>query len=214
MAQSVREIPHAWLMLEADVTGLVRLREESKERFRRTEGVDLTYLPFVLKAAVESLREFPIVNSTWNDGRIILKREINLGVAIALEDGLVVPVIRNADQKSVAGLAHALADLVGRARANQLGISDVDGGTFTVNNTGAFGSIASQPIINYPQAAIVNMEAITKQPVIVNDAIAIRSIMNLCLSFDHRILDGLTAGRFLQSVKRRLEAWGPGSSLH
>jgi 2-oxoisovalerate dehydrogenase E2 component (dihydrolipoyl transacylase) len=213
MVQSVREIPHAWLMLEADVTGLVRFREATKELFRRSEGVDLTYVPFLMKAAVEALRELPIVNSTWSDNQIVLKREINLGVAVALDDGLVVPVVRGADQKNVTGLAHSLADVVGRARAGKLTVADVEGGTFTVNNTGAFGSIASQPIINYPQAAILNLEAIVKRPVVVDDAIAIRSMLNLCLSFDHRILDGVTAGRFLQSVKRRLESWGPGSSL-
>ena len=213
MVQSVREIPHAWLMLEADVTGLVRFREAVKERFRQTEGVDLTYLPFLMKAAVEALRELPIVNSSWSDNQIVLKREINLGVAVALDDGLVVPVVRGADQKNVTGLAHSLADVVGRARAGKLTVADVEGGTFTVNNTGAFGSIASQPIINYPQAAILNLEAIVKRPIVVDDAIAIRSMLNLCLSFDHRILDGATAGRFLQSVKRRLESWGPGSSL-
>lgn len=214
LAQSAREVPHAWLMLEVDVTRLVRLREGLKDSFRRAEGVDLTYLPFVMKAAAETLREFPIVNAIWNDGEIVLKRAVNLGVAVALEDGLVVPVIPNADQKSVAGLAHALADVVGRARAGKLGVSDVEGGTFTVNNTGAFGSVASQPIINYPQAAIMNLDAIVKRPVVIDDAIAIRSMVNLCLSFDHRILDGLTAGRFLQSVKRRLESWEPGRSLY
>lgn len=213
MLQSVQEIPHAWLLMEVDVTGLVRLREEIKEQFRRAEGVDLTYLPFVMQATVEALREVPIVNSSWQDGRIVLKRAINLAVAIALDDGLVVPVIRHADQKSVVGLAHALADLVSRARGGKLTLADVEGGTFTINNTGAFGSVASQPIINYPQAAIMTMEAITRRPVVIDDAIAIRSRMNVCLSFDHRILDGATAGRFLQSVKRRLESWQPGRSL-
>jgi 2-oxoisovalerate dehydrogenase E2 component (dihydrolipoyl transacylase) len=217
MVQSEREIPHAWLMVEVDVTGLVRFREQTKEQFRRSEGVDLTYVPFVLKAAVEALREVPVVNASWQDNQIVLKREINLGVAVALDDGLVVPVIRGADQKNVTGLAHALADLVGRARSGKLGVADVEGGTFTVNNTGAFGSVASQPIINYPQAAIMNLETIVKRPVVVSgdtgDAIAIRSMVNLCLSFDHRILDGATAGRFLQAVKRRLENWGVHSSL-
>jgi 2-oxoisovalerate dehydrogenase E2 component (dihydrolipoyl transacylase) len=213
MVQSVREIPHAWLMIEADVTGLVHLRDELKDRFRRSEGVDLTYLPFALKAAVESLREFPIVNSTWKDDQIVLKRDVNLGVAVALDDGLVVPVIPNADKLSIAGLAHALSDVVARARTGKLTIADVDGGTFTVNNTGAFGSVASQPIINYPQAGILNFEAIVRRPVVIDDGIAIRSIVNLCFSFDHRILDGATAGRFLQSVRRRLESWKPGSSV-
>ncbi len=214
MAQSVREIPHAWLMVEVDVTGLVRLREEIKDQFRRAEGVDLTYVPFALKAAAESLREFPMVNASWQNDQIVYKREINLGVAVALDEGLVVPVIRGADQQSIVGLAHRLADVVGRARSGKLTVADVEGGTFTVNNTGAFGSIASQPIINYPQAAILNVETIVKRPVVVaDDAIAIRSMLNLCLSFDHRIMDGATAGRFLQSVKRRLESWGPGSSV-
>lgn len=213
LAQSAREIPHAWLMLEVDVTQLVRLREALKQRFRDAEGVDLTYLPFVMKAAVDSLRDVPVVNSSWQNDQIILKREVNLGVAVALDDGLVVPVIRDADQKSVVGLAHGLADVVSRARAGKLTVADVEGGTFTVNNTGAFGSIASQPIINYPQAAIMNMEAIVKRPVVVDDAIAIRSMLNVCLSFDHRVLDGATAGRFLQSVKRRLESWRPDSVL-
>ena len=213
LSQSAREIPHAWLLVEVDVSQLVRLREAVKLRFKETEGVDLTYVPFVLKAAVESLREVPVVNASWQNDQIILKREVNLGVAVALDDGLVVPVIRGADQKSVVGLAHGLADIVSRARAGKLTIADVEGGTFTVNNTGAFGSIASQPIINYPQAAIMNMEAIVKRPVVVDDAIAIRSLMNLCLSFDHRILDGATAGRFLQNVKRRLESWRPDSAL-
>jgi 2-oxoisovalerate dehydrogenase E2 component (dihydrolipoyl transacylase) len=213
MAQSAREIPHAWLMVEVDVTRLVQLREGLKERFRQSEGVELTYLPFTLKAAVDALREHPVVNASWVDNQILLKREINLGVAIALEDGLIVPVIRGADQLNVAGLAYRLEDLKERARTGKLTVADVEGGTFTVNNTGAFGSIASQPIINYPQAAIMNMETIVKRPVVIDDAIAIRSMVNVCLSFDHRIMDGATAGRFLQSVKRRLESWGPGSAL-
>lgn len=213
MVQSVREIPHAWLMVEVDVTGLVKLRDANKEQFKKREGVDLTYLPFVMQAVVEALRQFPIVNASWQNDQIVAKREINLGVAVALDDGLVVPVIRNADQKSLVGLTHALAETIGRARAGKLGVGDLEGGTFTVNNVGAFGSIASQPIINYPQAAILNMETIVKRPVVIDDAIAIRSMMNVCMSFDHRIMDGATAGHFLQSVKKRLEGWSPGSSI-
>jgi 2-oxoisovalerate dehydrogenase E2 component (dihydrolipoyl transacylase) len=213
MLQSAREIPSAWLMMEADVSRLVRYRESLKESFRRDEGVDLTFMPFFMKATVDSLRAHPIVNASWRDEEILVEREINLGVAVALESGLIVPVIRDAAHKNVVGLAHALHEVVTRARAGKLTLADVEGGTFTVNNTGAFGSIASQPIINYPQAGILTLEAIVKRPVVVGDAIAIRSIVNLCFSFDHRILDGLTAGRFLQSVKQQLEAWGPGSSL-
>ena len=214
MVQSVHEIPHAWLMIEVDLTGLVKLREATKEQFKRQEGVDLTYLPFIMQATVEALRQFPMVNATWQNEQIVQKREINLGVAVALDDGLVVPVIRDADQKSLVGLAHALAEVVSRARSGKLTVGDLEGGTFTINNVGAFGSIASQPIINYPQAAILNMETIVKRPIIVDDAIAIRSMMNLCMSFDHRIMDGATAGRFLQSIKTRLEGWRhPGSSI-
>jgi len=213
MVQSVHEIPHAWLMVEVDVTGLVKLRDAAKEQFKKRERVDLSYLPFVMQAVVEALRQFPVVNSSWQNDQIVAKREINLGVAVALDDGLVVPVIRNADQKSLVGLTHALAEIVGRARADKLAVGDLEGGTFTVNNVGAFGSIASQPIINYPQAAILNMETIVKRPVVIDDAIAIRSMMNVCMSFDHRIMDGATAGHFLQSVKKRLEGWSPGSSI-
>jgi len=213
MVQSVHEIPHAWLMVEVDVTGLVKLRDANKEHFKKREGVDLTYLPFVMQAVVEALRQFPVVNSSWQNDQIAVKREINLGVAVALDDGLVVPVIRNADQKSLVGLTHALAEIIGRARSGKLGVGDLEGGTFTVNNVGAFGSIASQPIINYPQAAILNMETIVKRPVVIDDAIAIRSMLNVCMSFDHRIMDGATAGHFLQTVKKRLEGWSPGSSI-
>jgi len=166
---------------------------------------------FFIKAVAESLKEHPILNSQWAGDQIILKREINISVAVATETALAVPVIKGADRLSIAGLCHAIADVAARARAGKLTLEDVTGGTFTVNNTGAFGSILSQPIINYPQAAILSFEAITKTPVVLeNDAIAIRSIMNICLSIDHRILDGLAAGRFLQAVRARLESMGPG----
>lgn len=213
MLQSTREIPAAWLMIEVDATRLVQLRDSLKEKFRRDEGVDLTYMPFFMKATVDAIREHPLVNASWQDDQIVVRREINLGVAVALENGLIVPVVRDAAHKNIVGLAHGLHDVVNRARSGKLTIGDVEGGTFTVNNTGAFGSIASQPIINYPQAGILTMEAIVKRPVVVGDGVAIRSMVNLCFSFDHRVLDGLTAGRFLQSVKQHLEKWGPGSSL-
>lgn len=212
MLQAKHEQPHAWTMVRADVTGIVRLRAQQKEEFRTREGVDLTYLPFVVKAVCEGLREFPVVNSTWAGDQIILRRDINISVAVATEDALAVPVIKNADRLTVAGLAHAIADLAQRARAGRLTLDDVQGGTFTVNNTGAFGSFLSAPIINHPQAAILTMEAVVKEPVVLEgDAIAIRSLVNLCCSLDHRVLDGLVVGHFLQAVKRRLEDWGPGT---
>ena len=214
MTQSAFSAPHAWLSMEADVSALVRLRDGMKEEFRRREGVDLTYVPFVIKAATEALREHPILNSAWSEEGLVLKKRIHVGVAVGVEEGLVVPVIRDADQLSIAGLAHAVQKLTDRARAGRLSLEDVQGGTFTVNNTGAFGSLVSMPIINPGQAAIVSMEAIVKKPVVVEDAIAIRHILNLCLSFDHRVLDGSAAGGFLQTMRKRLEAMGPDMSLY
>ena len=215
LVRSKQTSPDAWGMVEVDATSLVRLRESLLNDWQRREGFELTFLPFFIKAVVESLREHPTMNAAWGEDRIILKRRINVGIAVAVTDGLVVPVISDADQKSVAGLAHAIRDLALRARSNKLGLADLQGGTFTVNNTGALGSIMSQPIINQPQAGIVTMEAIVKRPVVIeNDAIAIRSIMNVCLTFDHRILDGAGALRFLQSVKRRVEAYGPTTAVY
>lgn len=213
MVRSAQTIPHVWLMMEADLTGLVRLRQQAKEEFRAREGVELTYLPFVIKAAVEGLKDHPVLNSSWTDEGILLKNEINVGIAVATKEGLIVPVVHHADDLSIAGLARRVADLADRARNRKLRIEDVEGGTFTIDNTGAFGSIVSVPIINHPQAAIMTIEAIVQRPVVINDAIAIRSIANLCMSFDHRILDGAEAGAFLSNVKRRLEAFGPESAL-
>jgi 2-oxoisovalerate dehydrogenase E2 component (dihydrolipoyl transacylase) len=176
--------------------------------------VELTYLPFMIKAVVDSLKEHPTLNATWGGDKIVLKKRINLGIAVAAPHGLVVPVIHNADLVSIAGLARAARDLVTRARQNKLTLPDVQGGTFTLNNTGALGSIVSQPIINYPQAAILTTEAIQKRAVVRDDAIAIRSMMNLCLSFDHRINDGAAVSTFLQAVRRRLEAMGPDTAMY
>ena len=148
MTQSAFSAPHAWLSMEADVSSLVRLRDGTKEEFRRREGVDLTYVPFVIKAATEALREHPILNSAWSEEGIVLKKRIHIGVAVGVEEGLVVPVIRDADQLSISGLTHAVQKLTDRARAGRLSLEDVQGGTFTVNNTGAFGSLVSMPIIN------------------------------------------------------------------
>lgn len=205
MALSKQEIPHAWTLVEVDVTGLVALREREKAAFREREGVRLTYLPFVVRAAVEALKENPILNSVWDEDRILLRKRINIGVAVDLDGALVVPVISDADELSLTGLARRIDDAVRRARVGQLDPDDVSGGTFTVNNPGSLGSVASAPIINHPQAAILQAEAIVKRPVVIDDAIAIRSMMNLEVSFDHRVLDGGAALRFLNAVKRRLE---------
>jgi 2-oxoisovalerate dehydrogenase E2 component (dihydrolipoyl transacylase) len=214
MALSKSEIPHAWTLVEVDVTGLAALREKEKEAFAAREGVKLTYLPFIVKAAVEALKEQPVLNSVWDGDRIVLRRQINIGVAVDLEEGaLIVPVLRNADELNVVGLARRIDDLVKRARNRQLGAEDISGGTFTVNNPGSLGSVASTPIINHPQAAILQAEAVIKRPVVVEDAggdaIAIRSMMNLEVCFDHRILDGGVALRFLNSIKKRLDTYTP-----
>ena len=214
MTRSASEIPAAWSTVEVDVNDLVALRQGMKGEFLAREGVDLTYMPFVIKAVVESLREHPYLNSTWGGDKIILKKRINVGIAVAASDGLVVPVIHDAPSMSVAELAKAGRDLTNRAREGKLTLPDVQGGTFTVNNTGALGSVMSQPIINHPQAAILTTETIQRRPVVVGDGIAIRSMMNVCLTFDHRIVDGAQASAFLQSVKQRLEAVGPDTAVY
>ncbi len=214
MVRSVTEIPHAWSVKEVDVTGLVALRRSVREGFERQEGVALTYMPFVIRAVVEALRKFPTLNASWGEDAIILKRRINLGLAVAAPNGLIVPVIHNADRLNLAGLAHAVHDLTQRARNNRLRVEDVQGGTFTLNNTGALGSLVSGPIINHPQAGIMTTETIQKRPVVRDDAIAIRSMMNICLSFDHRINDGAEASGFLDAVCSRLESIGPDTPLY
>ncbi len=213
MTRSVSQIPHAWSVTAVDVTNLVAARAALRPAFQQREGVDLTYLPFVLRALTAALQENPTFNASWGEDKIILKRRLNIGLAVAAPGGLVVPVIPDADRLSLSGLAHAVADLTQRARQGKLTLTDVQGGTFTLNNTGALGSTVSQPIINHPQAAILTTEAIQKRPVVINDAIAIRSMMNLCLSFDHRINDGAEAGAFIQSIKGRLEAINPDAGL-
>jgi len=212
--QSVTEIPHAWTMIEADVTNLVILRNKLKDDFKRQEGINLTYLAFVLKAVVNAIKDYPIMNSVWGVDKIIVKRDINISLLVGTEDFVVSPVIKNADQKNIAGLAREIDDLTRRGRAGKLTLEETQGGTFTVNNTGSFGSILSYPIINYPQAAILTFESIVKKPVVIQDMIAVRSMVNLCLSLDHRILDGVICGRFLQRVKENLESYNLDTQLY
>ncbi|MFC4599163.1 dihydrolipoamide acetyltransferase family protein [Cohnella hongkongensis] len=207
MRQSVSEIPHGWMMIEVDVSNLVLLRNRLKDDFRKREGINLTYMPFMIKAVVNAIKDYPIMNSVWAVDKIIVKRDINISLSVGTEDSVVTPVIRHADQKNVSGLAHEIDDLARRTREKKLKLDDMQGGTFTVNNTGSFGSILTQPIINYPQAAIITFESIVKRPVVINDMIGVRSMVNLCLSLDHRILDGVICGRFLQRVKENLESY-------
>ncbi|NIK77510.1 2-oxoisovalerate dehydrogenase E2 component (dihydrolipoyl transacylase) [Paenibacillus castaneae] len=214
MRQSVTEIPHAWTMIEVDVTNLVLLRNKLKDDFMKREGINLTYLAFLLKAVVNAIKDFPIMNSMWAVDKIIVKRDINISLAVGTEDSVLTPVIKNADHKNVAGLAKEIEELARKTRKGKLTLSDMQGGTFTVNNTGSFGSILSYPIINYPQAAILTFESIVKRPVVINDMLAVRSMANLCLSLDHRILDGVICGRFLQRVKDNLESFNLESKLY
>jgi 2-oxoisovalerate dehydrogenase E2 component (dihydrolipoyl transacylase) len=214
MTASAFSAPAAWLVVESDVTGLVALRNAHKEAFRERHGIDLTYLPFMAHAVAQSLLEHPYLNASWAEDRIILHRRINLGIAVATDRGLLVPVVRDADRLSVTGLSQAMNDLGERTRNNSLKLEDVQGGTFTLDNTGAFGTVISMPIINQGQSAIITMESITKRPVVVADsAIAVRSIVATCLSFDHRVLDGHQAGAFLQAIKKRLEAFSPETGI-
>jgi 2-oxoisovalerate dehydrogenase E2 component (dihydrolipoyl transacylase) len=207
MVRSLATSPHAWTLQEVDVTNLVRYREAEKEGFRARHGVPLTYMPFVVQIVCDALTQFPWLNSSWSDEGVVLKHYINMGIAVAIPDGLIVPVLKDADQRGFTDLVRSLNDLVDRARSKQLKPDDVQGGTFTLNNTGSTGSVASQPIINQPQAAILTTESIIKRPVVIGDGIAVRDMMNMCLSFDHRIIDGMMAGQFLNTIKKRLEEW-------
>jgi len=218
MLHSKTTVPHAYTTVEADVTGMVRLRDSAKAAYQASEGLNLSYVPFVVKAVVEGLRKHPYVNAHWSEDGLVVKRRINVGIAIAVENGLIVPVIHDADQLSINGLNRAVQELSARARNNRLQLNDLQDGTITVNNTGWFGSVASQSIVNTPQIAIVNMEAIVKRPVVretpEGDVIAVRSIMNVPVAFDHRATDGAQIGRFVADVKAFLEAIGPDTPIY
>lgn len=214
MVESIRNVPHAWMMVEADVTALVRLRQGMRAEFRQREGFDLTYFPFFVKGVVEGLRAQPALHASWTDEGILYHHDIHLAVAVATESGLVVPVLRSPDGMSVAGLARAVHHLAERARSGDLAPEDMRGATFTVNNTGALGSVLSVPIISPPQAGIVTLEAVQAKPAVVGEGIAVRHLVNLALSFDHRLADGLTAGRFMQKIKTVLESFQPGDPLY
>ncbi|AOM82687.1 dihydrolipoamide acetyltransferase family protein [Salisediminibacterium beveridgei] len=206
MVNSKQTSPHAWMMVEVDVTNLVNVREKIKHTFKQNEGYNLTFLPFFMEAVIDGLKTFPQVNASWQGDHIVRYKDVHLSVAMATENELFVPVIRHADEKNIKGLARALQDLGQKVKAGKLTTEDMKGGTFTLNNTGSFGSIQSQPIINQPQAAILSVESIVKRPVVIEgDAIAIRHMVNLCMSLDHRVMDGLIAGKFMQHVKEKLE---------
>lgn len=205
MLRSKQEIPHAWTMVEVDVTGLVEYRNSLKVEFKKKEGFNLTFFAFFVKAVAQALKEFPQVNSMWAGDKIVQKKDINISIAVATDDALFVPVIKGADEKSIKGIAREITEYADKVRSGKLSSEDMQGGTFTVNNTGSFGSVQSMGIINYPQAAILQVESIVKRPVVIDGMIGIRDMVNLCLSLDHRVLDGLVCGRFLQRVKEILE---------
>jgi 2-oxoisovalerate dehydrogenase E2 component (dihydrolipoyl transacylase) len=220
MVESVQSAPHAWSMVEVDVTDVWAWRVREKDRFERETGLRLTLLPFFIRAVVQSLAVFPLMNARFvpasgtAQAGIYVNDEVNIGVAIGLPANLVVPVIRHADKLSIKGIAVATGELIEKARKGKLGVDDLAGGTFTVNNNGANGSWASAPIINAGQAGIVTMEAVVKKLVVRNDdTIAIRRMMNSCLSLDHRVVDGYVASGFLADLKQRLEAMGPQGEL-
>jgi 2-oxoisovalerate dehydrogenase E2 component (dihydrolipoyl transacylase) len=206
MVKSKQEIPHGWMMVEVDVTNLVQYRNSIKNEFKKKEGFNLTPFAFFVKAVAQSLKEYPQMNSTWAGDRIILKKEVNLSIAVATEDALYVPVIKHADEKTIKGIAREISELAKKVRNETITAEEFKGGTFTVNNTGAIGSIQSMGIINYPQAAILQVESIVKRPVVMeNNMMAVRDMVNLCLSIDHRILDGFISGKFMHRVKEILE---------
>jgi len=206
MSRARADIPDAWSLTEIDMSRLVRQREALQAEWQAREGFELTYLPFFIKAVLAGLRAVPALNASWQGDHVTIHRQYHLGIAVSIEAGLVVPVLRDADQLSVAGLARALRTLVQKARGGRLSLDDLQGATFTVNNPGSLGSIMSQPIVPLGQSGIVTMEAIVKRPVVTpDDAIAVRSMMYSCLSFDHRVLDGAGALRFLKELKHHLE---------
>jgi pyruvate dehydrogenase E2 component (dihydrolipoamide acetyltransferase) len=207
MVFSKRTSAHVTTVHKADMTKIAKLRDKLKGQFQAQYGFGLTFLPFVMRAATAALRQFPIVNASIDGTNIIYHRDINLGVAVALENGLIVPVIRNADEKNIVGLQRNIVDLAARARSRQLRADEVQGGTFSITNFGSFGSIFATPVINQPQVAILGMGSVQKEPVVVDDAIAIRSTAYLALTFDHRLIDGALADQFTAKVKAVLEGW-------
>lgn len=216
MLVSKAQIPHGWMMVEQDVSDLVQLRQSVKQSFQTQEGIKLTYFPFFIKAIAQALAKHPRVNGTWQDDQIITHKDINISIAVAKDDELYVPVIKHADRLSVKGIALEIDRLAKAVRSGQASIEDMQGGTFTVNNTGSFGSVASMGIINFPQAAIIQVESIRKEikPSADGRSFKVADMVNLSLSVDHRLLDGVAAGGFLTDVKRNLAAFKPGINLY
>lgn len=207
MILSKRTSAHVNTVFEVDLTAIVRLRESNKTEFQKREGIPLTFTPFFAKALVDNVREFPLFNASIDGENIIYKKPVNIGIAVALETGLIVPVIKNAQLKSLTGIALAIHDLAERARTKRLKPDDVQDGTISMTNPGSFGALFATPIISQPQVAILGVGGIEKRPVVIDDAIAIRSMVCLSLTFDHRLIDGAVADQFMARLKERLQAW-------
>jgi pyruvate dehydrogenase E2 component (dihydrolipoamide acetyltransferase) len=207
MVMSKRTSAHVTTIHRVDMTKVARMRERHKAQFQANYGFSLTYLPFVVRASAVALRQFPLLNASLDGNNIVYHNEINIGIAVALENGLIVPVIRAADEKNVLGLQRSVVDLAARARSRQLKPDEVQGGTFSITNFGSFGSLIGTPVINQPQVAIMGIGTVDKTPVVIDDAIAIRSICHLSLSFDHRLIDGALADQFMTKVRQVLEGW-------
>jgi 2-oxoglutarate dehydrogenase E2 component (dihydrolipoamide succinyltransferase) len=207
MVFSKRTSAHVTTVHKVDMTRIAKMRDRVKGEFQARHGFSLTFLPFVMRATTAALQAFPLLNSSIDGTNIIYHRDINLGMAVALENGLIVPVIRNADEKNVVGLQRSIADLASRARSRQLRPEEVQAGTFSITNFGSFGSVFATPIINQPQVAVLGVGTVEKVPVVLDDAIAIRSVCYLALTFDHRLIDGALGDQFTQKVKSILENW-------
>jgi pyruvate dehydrogenase E2 component (dihydrolipoamide acetyltransferase) len=207
MVASLATSARAWTMVEVNVDHLVKLRERVKESFFDRYGVKLTYLPMVTRAVSEALLSFPMVNAELRGDELVVRKYVNMGIAVSYDQGLIVPVVKNVDAMNVPGIARAIADLAARARSHQLKPDEVTGATFTITNPGPYGSLLSVPIINQPNAGILSLDSIQKRPVVIDDAIAIRSMVYLSMSWDHRVIDGELATRFLARVKQNLESW-------
>jgi len=209
MVMSKQVSPHVYSVSECDMTSIVRYREAIKDEFEKREATKLTFTPFFIDAVVRAVKDFPLINSSIDGDKVIIKKYINIGIAVALENGLIVPVIKNSDSYNLVGLARATNDLANRARNKQLKPDEVQNGTFSITNMGSFGNIFGIPVINQPQVAILGIGAIAKRPVVINEAIAIRDIVYLSLSYDHRIIDGAYGGQFLERVVQYLENFKP-----
>jgi 2-oxoglutarate dehydrogenase E2 component (dihydrolipoamide succinyltransferase) len=207
MVMSKRTSPHVTSVIEIDIQKIVDLRAKFKDKFEATHGFKLSFMPFFMHAALEGVKAVPIVNASVDGDTIVYKKDVNLGIAVALDWGLIVPVIKNSTERSFVGLARELENLAGKARSKKLSPDDVKGGTFSISNFGGFGTIIGQPIINQPQVAIMGIGAMVKKPLVINDAIAIRTTCHVVLSFDHRVIDGSDSGKFLSTVKNTLENW-------